>query len=115
MATSKTTKTASKQKGGGKQLKKKRAILGDPPIIVGGGGSVYIWMHKSIKPQLIDSTDATNPPPHANNYLCIVCDVDIAGIEADDGIPGAGHKVKPIGDPANSNKVDPKKHKTVFS
>jgi hypothetical protein len=109
-------KTKTNQKAGGKKLAKKRATRGDPPIIVGGGGSVYIWMLKSIKPQLVDPTDANDPPPHASNYLCIVCDVDITGIEADDGVPGSGnHKVKPIGDPANGGKVDAKKHKTVFS
>ena len=111
MAKSKTARKSSTAASG---IQSKRLLVpADPPIIVGGGGSTYIWMHKSVKPQLIDPTDAADPPPHANNYVCIVCDVDIKTIEADDGVAvGGNHKVKPVGD-ANG-KVHPKNHKTVF-
>jgi hypothetical protein len=109
------TKAATKTSStGASGIQSKRAIVpADPPIIVGGGGSTYIWMLKTTKPQLIDPSDANHPPPHANNYVCIVCNVDIQTIEADDGVAvGGNHKVKPVGD-ANG-KVDPVNHKTVF-
>jgi hypothetical protein len=105
----KGTKKVNNKKGGLRPF-----VPGDPPIIVGGGGSTYIWMLKDIKPQFIDPSDAPDAPPHASRYFCLVCDVDVQTIEADDGIPGAGnHKVKPDGGPGG--KVDPKKHQTKFS
>jgi hypothetical protein len=108
------TNNASKKKAGGKKVGKRLATRGDPPIIVGGGGSAYIWILKSTKPQLVDPTDAPVPPHNAANYFCILTNAVIEGIEADDGIPGAGkHKVKPDGD--GNGKVDPKLHKTTFS
>ena len=109
----KTTESASSSAAGEQQFK--RAIVpGDPPIIVGGGGSAYVWMLKSARPQLVDPTEATTAPPHANNYVCIKCDVIIETIEADDGVAAGGnHKVKPVGDV--NGKVDPGKHRTVFS
>ena len=112
------TKNASKQETGGKKAAKKRASRGDPPIVVGGGGSTYIWILKSANPQLISPTGPTAPsppPPPANpsDYYCFFCNVDIETIEANDGFPGVGHKVKLPGNPVNG-KVDPTKHKTIF-
>jgi hypothetical protein len=112
MAKTKTTHKKSSKLASGNPAKK-AIVPADPPIIVGGGGSTYIWMLKSIKPQLIDPSDANHPPPHANNYVCIVCDVNVQTIEADDGVAvGGNHKVKPVGD--GNGKVDPSNHKTVF-
>jgi hypothetical protein len=105
----KGTKKVNNKKGGLRPF-----VPGDPPIIVGGGGSVYIWMLKTAKPQLVDPTEANHSPTHANDYVCIRCEVIIETIEADDGVAvGGNHKVKPTGD-ANG-KVHPANHRTVFS
>jgi hypothetical protein len=116
MATTKTTTTASKKKAGGKKAGRKLANRGDPPIVV-GGGSAYIWILKSANPQLVDP-NAPGKPPNYNDYYCFLCNAVIEGIEVNDGVPGTvpgQHKVKPDGDPTKGGKVDPKKHRTVFS
>jgi len=55
------------------------------------------------KPRFIDPTDAADPPPRAGNYFCIVGDVDIETIKADDAVgTGGNHKVNLLAD-SNGN------------